>query len=99
MIKLVEVCELLHASSNKKQKYTLREIYVNPKHVVSLREDTAFKNKLTEGTLPNELDTRQEFTRMILDKGQVGMELIVVGTPYIIETKLNGEKIKSVLKG
>ena len=38
MIKLVEVCE----TSDK--RYSLREIYVNPKHVVSLREDSKYKS-------------------------------------------------------
>jgi len=99
MVKLVEVCELLRASSGGKQKYTLREVYINPKHVVSLREDTLFKDKLTEGILPEKLDDRQEFTRVTLDKGHTGMELVVVGMPHVVESKLKEEKTKSVLKG
>jgi len=90
MIQLVEVCELLTASKNSKQKFTLREIYVNPKHIISLREDAHFVNKLNEGLLPDELDQRQKFTRMVIDKGHTGLEIIVVGAPNIIEAKMQG---------
>ena len=47
MIQLVEVCELLTASKNVKQRFTLREIYINTKHIISLREDVNFERKLT----------------------------------------------------
>jgi hypothetical protein len=90
MIQLIEVCELLKASKNSTQKYTLREVYVNPKHVISLREDGNFKRKLNEGALPSNLDDTHNFTRVTLDKGQTGLEMVVVGTPHTIEIKLRG---------
>ena len=43
MIKLIEVFKL-----PQHNQYTLREIYVNPKHVVALREEVSFKQKLME---------------------------------------------------
>lgn len=92
MIKLVEICEKMSASNNSEKSYTLREVYVNPKHVVSLREESSFKQKLTEGNLPEGLDTRQGFTRITLDKGQIGLDIIVVGQPNIVETKLKGDR-------
>ena len=90
MIQLVEVCELSTASKNSQQKFTLREVYVNPKHIVSLREDLKFKQKLTEGRLPEGLNEEQTFTRVIIDKGQSGLEIVVVGTPSVVETKMRG---------
>ena len=90
MIQLVEVCELSRANKNAGQKFTLREVYVNPKHVVSLREDVNFKQKLKEGLLPSNLDERQKFTRVIINKGQTGLEIVVVGPPSLIEDKLQG---------
>ena len=90
MIQLVEVCELLTASKNSKQKFTLREIYVNPKHIISLREDANYVQKLNEGVLPDELDKRQKFTRMVIDKGHTGLEIIVIGPPSVIEAKMKG---------
>jgi len=92
MIKLVEVCEMINASSSSQRIYTLREIYVNPKHIVSLREESTFQQKLAEGKMPEGLDTRQGFTRVTLDRGQSGLDVIVVGQPSIIESKLKGVK-------
>jgi hypothetical protein len=86
MIRLVEVIKQLN-------QYELREVFVNPIHVVSLREDGQMKSVLTEGHLPEGLDERQSFTRLVLDKGAVGLELIVVGSPTLVESKLKGDKM------
>ena len=90
MIQLVEVCELSTASKNTKQRFTLREVYINPKHIISLREDANFKQKLNEGQLPEGLNNEQRFTRVAIDKGHTGLEIVVVGDPTAIETKLKG---------
>lgn len=97
MIKLVEVCETSSASDNTNKRYSLREIYVNPKHVVSLRSEPKYRQKLHEGVLPEALDSRQEFTRLTLDKGNTGIEVVVVGDPNLVNGKLKGGK--DVLKG
>ena len=49
-IRLIEVSK----SSNiiKNSPYTLREVYINPEHVVCLREDTFTSQLLKEGKLP-----------------------------------------------
>ena len=91
MTRLVEI----HETS---QGHVLREIYVNPKHVVSLREDMRFKQKLSEGKLPEELNDQHSFTKVTLDKGSTGQELVVVGAPHAIEAKLNGDG-KQLLNG
>ena len=92
MIKLVEVCETMSASGAAQRSYTLREIYVNPKHVVSLREASSFQRKLVESNMPEGLDMRQVFTKITLDRGQSGLDVIVVGQPSIVESKLKGNK-------
>lgn len=82
MVKLIEVYE-------NSKGYTLREVYVNPKHVVSLREDVRFRKKLHEGNgMPSELREEHAFTKMTLDKGTTGLEIIIVGSPNIVESKL-----------
>ena len=90
MVKLVEVCEKINASNSTQKSYTLREVYVSPEHVVSLREEHSFKQRLKEGVLPDSLDSRQGFTRITLDRGQTGLDIIVVGVPSIVEDKLQG---------
>jgi len=91
MVKLVEVVKEIAS-------YRLREVFINPKHIISLREDDNMKKKLNEGKLPNALDERQNFTKVILDKGTSGQELIVIGDPVQIEKKLRSNK-KEVLYG
>mgnify|MGYP005825050293 CR=1 FL=1 len=92
MIKLIEVFKL-----PQHNQYTLREIYVNPKHVVALREEVSFKQKLVEGQLPDDLDSRQDFTRLTLDRGQSGLDVVVIGAPHIIENKIHGTNEKQLL--
>ena len=97
MIQLIEVCELSSASKNIKQRFTLREVYINPKHIISLREDMNFKQKLNEGQLPEGLNGEQRFTRVAIDKGHTGLEIIVVGHPTIIEAKMKGAERELLL--
>ena len=92
MIKLIEVCELLNASNSSKQKYMLREIFINPKHIIALREEPNYKQKLLEKELPKELDMRQEFTRLTLNRGHSGLDIVVVGLPILIEEKIKGAR-------
>tara|TARA_R110000796_G_scaffold74601_2_gene167735 strand:- start:340 stop:624 length:285 start_codon:yes stop_codon:yes gene_type:complete len=94
MIKLVEVVQTY------KKDYNLREIFVNPDHVVLLREDTTLKSRLDEGkgSFPEGLDTRQSFTRLQIHNGTTGAEFIVIGAPHLIELKLKGNK-KELLRG
>jgi len=96
MVKLVEICETKALTSG--QQYTLREVYVNPKHVVALREESTLKKKLVEGLLPENLDERQQFTRLTLDRGQVGLDLVVVGGPGLVESKLKDAGERHVLR-
>tara|TARA_R110000824_G_scaffold1643_8_gene8174 strand:+ start:1149 stop:1445 length:297 start_codon:yes stop_codon:yes gene_type:complete len=98
MVKLVEVCETVSASNSSQRTFALREVYVNPKHVVSLREEPAYSQKLAEGKLPEGLDIRQGFTRITLDRGQTGLDIVVVGQPKVVETKLNADR-KELLHG
>jgi|15BtaG_2_1085339.scaffolds.fasta_scaffold05922_5 hypothetical protein len=92
MIKLIEVVQTF------KNEYSLREIFINPSHVVCLREDTRMRTNLAEGKLPESLDTRQNFTRVQVRNGTTGTEFIVIGEPQLVESKLKGDK-KELLHG
>ena len=91
MIQLVEVHKVLG-------KYKLREVYVNPKHVVAMRHDDRMANLLKEGNLPDDLDGRQAFTKLYVDRGNTGIDITVVGDLHIIKEKL-GIDNRSLLKG
>tara|TARA_R100000008_G_C3454179_1_gene100910 strand:+ start:24 stop:299 length:276 start_codon:yes stop_codon:yes gene_type:complete len=91
MIQLVEVYKSLG-------KYNLREVYVNPKHVVAMRRDDRMDRVLKEGALPSDLDERQAFTKLYVDRGNTGIDITVVGNLHVIREKL-GIDNRSLLKG
>ena len=89
MIQLVEVYSDVSKGRDPetgRTKYNLREIFVNPKHVVAVRPDDRMRNMLNEGLLPED------------DRGQSGIDLTVVGDAHIVSKKL-GIYEKSLLKG
>ena len=68
--------------------YSLREVSVNPHHVICLREESTMMHRLNEGPLPDGLDNRQRFTKLTLDRGHTGLDLVVVGDPSQVKEKL-----------
>jgi hypothetical protein len=96
VVKLVEVHSHHAVTSNK--SYTLREVFINPERVVSMREDTGFQSLLSEGELPEGMDDSQTFTRIFLDQGQGGRSIVVVGDPMSVDRKLT-EGQRRVLRG
>jgi len=95
VVKLVEIYEE-HAFGRK--DYKLREVFINPEHVVCLRDAPRFTQLLKEGRLPDGIDARQEFTRIQLTRGQLGLDVVVVGPPQSVEEKM-GKAKKKILKG
>jgi len=95
---LIKLTELTPKSnySHEAAGYTLREIYINPDHVVCIREEHEFRRKLMEGRLPKGLDKRQEFSRVTLSSNSLNGSMVVIGSPTLIEGKLER---KQLLKG
>tara|TARA_R110002020_G_scaffold30381_5_gene95827 strand:+ start:242 stop:544 length:303 start_codon:yes stop_codon:yes gene_type:complete len=99
VVKFVEVFESTKVHSNDiNRTFSLREVFVNPEQVVCVRSDVDVHQKLQEGYMPEGLDPRQEFSRIYLNRGQAGLDIIVVGKPSIIEKELK-KNYKQVLKG
>ena len=96
VVKLIEVHSHHAVTSNK--SYTLREVFINPQRVVSMREDKGFQSLLSEGELPEGISDSQTFTRIFLDQGQGGRSIVVVGDPMSVDKKLT-EGQRRVLKG
>jgi hypothetical protein len=78
--------------------YSLRAVFINPDYVVCLREDFDTTNLLKEGRLPGDLDARQSFTRVSINKGTYGQDIVVVGLLEEVYKKLDFQK-KQLLKG
>ena len=95
LVKLTEICGTGAVSSGR--KYSLREVFVNPEHVVMVREEHQMSNLNEQGMLTEGLNKGHRFSKVTIDKGTTGTEIVVVGDPNSIETALN--RRRAVLKG
>tara|TARA_R110001583_G_scaffold159170_3_gene310972 strand:+ start:480 stop:821 length:342 start_codon:yes stop_codon:yes gene_type:complete len=95
LVKLTEVCH--NSTLTTQQDYTLREVFVNPEHVVMIREEARMQKLNEQGALPNDLDHSHRFTKLTINRGHTGTEIVVVGAPSIIENTLNTKK--GLIKG
>ena len=95
---VVKLMEIYRDNAPQRGVYSLREVFVNPEHIVCLRLEPKYKRMLNEGVLPEGLDQRQEFTRVYMNRGQLGLDMVVVGAPETIEQKVRSDKRK-ILKG
>lgn len=99
MVKNIQFVEFYNKSGGGTiRDWALRTIYINPDHVVCLREDDATGRLLKEGRLPPQLDQRQEFTKITLNRGQQGQDITVVGKIDNVHMKLF-ENSKTLLRG
>ena len=102
LIKFIEIVENstkthLSSSVDKAGRFTLKEVSINPEYVVCVREEERMTRMLQEGYLPEGLDQRQKFTRVFLDRGHTGIDVVVVGEPEKIEADLKRAKGKKEL--
>ena len=88
LVRLTEICQN-NMLTSKKQAYTLREIFINPEHVVMIREEARMQQLKEQGALPEDLSDGHRFTKLTINRGHTGTEIVVVGAPSHIETKLN----------
>ena len=99
LVTLTEVCEVGNRSiRNYERAFTLRQVAVNPDHVIYVREDNSTKKLLKEGGLPEGLDERTRFSRVTINRGHTGSDLIIVGAPEQILEDL-GAGNKQLLRG
>ena len=100
MVKLMEIYESTQAHArNSDKKFSLREVYINPQQVVCIGLEPSYKKLLMEGRLPTGLDDHHEFSRIYLNRGQSGIDVVVVGSPTNVENKLILSRDKKLLKG
>tara|TARA_R110002020_G_scaffold295713_1_gene511265 strand:- start:3010 stop:3300 length:291 start_codon:yes stop_codon:yes gene_type:complete len=95
LIKLTEVCH--NSALTTQQNYTLREVFINPEHVVMIREEARMRRLNEEGMLPVGLNNEHRFTKLTINRGHTGTEIVVVGAPEVVENSLNVQK--QLLKG
>lgn len=95
LVKLTEVCGTGAVTTGR--KYSLREVFVNPEHVVMVREEHQMKSLNEQGMLTEGLSRDHRFSKITIDKGTTGTDIVVIGDPNTVETALN--KRSYILKG
>lgn len=90
---LVKLTEVHHNNTlTTNSEYTLREVFVNPEHVVMIREESRMQRLNEQGALPANLSASHRFTKLTINRGHTGTEIVVVGAPDIVEKSLNQNK-------
>jgi hypothetical protein len=95
LVKLTEVCGTGAVTTGR--RYSLREVFVNPEHVVMVREEHQMKSLNEQGMLTEGLSKDHRFSKITIDKGTTGTDIVVIGDPNTVETALNNRSY--VLRG
>jgi hypothetical protein len=101
MIKLVEVKKINDFNVMERKTnthYELGEIWINPDSILQIKPDTPMGNNLTAGYLPEDLDPRQEFSKIQFGNGNNVAAVTVVGSPAVLAEKIYATN-KKLLKG
>lgn len=82
-----------HQVSNSRghKKYVIEEIFVNPQHIVYLKEDLQYVELHVKGNLPEGFPKGQKFTRVGFNRGNMGEEVTAIGELAGLAKKINGE--------
>mgnify|MGYP001186791152 CR=1 FL=1 len=95
---VVKFVEIVQNNSTTGSNYSLQEVFINPNHIVYIRNAPWLKRELTEGKLPG-LDKRQQFSTIHLSRGSAGLDINVVGDPSDVREKIDIITAKELLKG
>lgn len=80
------------SSSGNREAFSVREVYINPEHVVCMRENPSLKRKLAESDFGDQFNTQQDVTKIYINRGQSGLDLDVVGDMSTVKAKLFGNR-------
>jgi hypothetical protein len=97
LVKLTEVCANGAVTTN--QQFTLREILVNPEHVIMIREEARMRQLNERHVIAPGLRPDHAFSKITINKGHTGTDIVVVGHPEIIEEQLNKSSTPKLLRG
>ena len=81
-----------------KPRFTVSEIWINPKYVVSIREARGYTSLIQEGLLPPDLATTHQFTAVELNNSGITEHHVVVGAPNSVARRLDRHET-TLLKG
>jgi hypothetical protein len=94
MVKLTEIFE--ESATNR---ISVRNVFVNPAHVVMIRDDSRFSSFLREGRLVDlGVDSKMTFTRITVRGGTGNYDITVFGDTETVYEKVRTSQ-KNLLKG
>lgn len=76
----------------EKDKVLFSKRSINPSYVTDVEENLHFRTLLMEGKFPQDLDKQHRFSNIYICKGGNCEKVVVVGSPEMIENKLNRKK-------
>jgi|TARA_R110000824_G_scaffold49483_21_gene138902 hypothetical protein len=86
MLKLIEIrngsSEYDPVARSCKSSFFLKELYLNPDHIIMMRENSALKSKATRGLLVDGIDKNMSFTELVISTpGHMSKIINIVGSP------------------
>jgi len=96
MIQLVEVVENT-IPTRQNERFQLREVYISPEHIIMVREERASEQAIRESVKNKHLDipTGMKFTKLTINRGTTGHDILVLGSVDMIYEKIESAKIKN----
>jgi len=102
MIRFVEVVNQTTFDSRFERtsipSFSLGEVWINPKYVVTIREAVGYTKMLQEGRLPPDLAGDHEFTSVTVNNGGLTETHVVVGSNSHVARQLRQDH-KMLLRG
>ena len=74
-----------------KGSFSLREVLLNPDHILLMKEDVTLRHKAQEAELIEGLSRDLHYTQVVLNAARGSQTLIIVGNLREIAEKINGE--------
>ena len=90
LIELIKIKE-------ERGRHHLSKIYLNPRHIVFISEDSNMKNIVSESSNLG-LVPQTTFSKVRLNDNGIYSEISVVGTPEMIESKIFKKKKQNILR-
>ena len=90
LVKFTEVCN--NGAVTTGRTYSLREVFINPEHVIMIREEKKIQELNERGSVATGLDPAHQFSKLTINRGQSGTEIVVVGAPEAVENTLKSGK-------
>ncbi len=94
---MVRLTEIINDSNMR--NFSVRSVYLNPSHVVMVREEPYYNGLMKEGRFTSlNIDPNMDFTRITVRGGTGNYDVVVLGSSEMVYEKINSTT-KSLLKG